>query len=339
MIRSSIKRHRLIFLSLAFFVIAISGYIFVKPAFNQLSGFLSKSEQVPANILLVEGWLSQRSLETAANEFRKNNYDFILTTGLKSTPEYYGVSMDGYLIFYTKSKLAVYKDNGTHTIEIAAKSELGGNNSAHFNFWINDKIVSDFSADKREKRYAVTWEGSFSDIDSVMIQFDNDKMGDFGDRNLFIKEIIFDGKVKIPFLNFSEYDITELDGRQRIKNNLTSNADMARRRLILMGIDSVRIISVPGEKAFINRTLTSAIAVREWLKTSEIKAEGINILSSGTHSRRTWMTFSKVLDDSCQIGIISIPDYKNNRSTKRRLFKTIRETAAIIYYWLILIPY
>jgi hypothetical protein len=98
MIRSSIKRNRLIFLSLAFFVITISGYIFVKPAFNQLSGFLSKSEQVPANILLVEGWLSQRSLETAANEFRKNKYDFILTTGLKSTPEYYGVSMDGYLI-------------------------------------------------------------------------------------------------------------------------------------------------------------------------------------------------------------------------------------------------
>jgi hypothetical protein len=106
-----------------------------------------------------------------------------------------------------------------------------------------------------------------------------------------------------------------------------------------MGIDSARIISVPGEKVLINRTLTSAIAVRDWLKTSEIKAEGINILSSGTHSRRTWMTFSKVLDDSCQIGIISIPDYKNNRSTKRRLFKTIRETAAIIYYWLILIPY
>ena len=336
---SSIKGIRLIILSLAFFVVAIAGYVFVKPAFNKLSEFLSKSEQVSANILLVEGWLSYQSLETAAQEFRKNNYDYILTTGLKSTPEYYGVTMDGYLIFYPVSKLTGYNDDTTHLIEIVAKSELDGINSAHFNFWINEKIADDFSADKRENRYAVFWKGVLSDIDSVMIQFDNDKMGDFGDRNLFIKEIIFDSQIKIPFLNFSEYDITELDGKQRIKNNLTSNADIARRRLTLMGIDSTRIISVPGEKVFINRTLTSAIAVRDWLKTSEIKAEGINILSSGTHSRRTWMTFSKILGDSCQIGIISIPDYKNNHSTKRRLFKTIRETAAIVYYWLILIPY
>jgi hypothetical protein len=106
-----------------------------------------------------------------------------------------------------------------------------------------------------------------------------------------------------------------------------------------MGIDSSRIIAVPGEKVIINRTLTSAIAVRDWLKTTEIKPAGINILSSGTHSRRTWMTFSKVLGDSCRVGIISIPDYKNNNSKKRRLFKTFRETAAIVYYWLILLPY
>ncbi len=335
---SSIKRSRLILFSIFIFV-PIAGYFFVKPAFNELSEYLSKSEHVTANILLAEGWLSYQSLETAANEFRQNKYEYIVTTGLKSTPEYYGVTMDGYLVFYPKGKLSGSEESGNHIIEIAARSELEGSNSAHFNFWINNKTVADFSVDRRKKKYAVSWMGNLSDIDSVMIQFDNDKMGDFGDRNLYVKEIIFDKNIKIPFLNYSEYDITGLDGEHRIKNNISSNAEMARRRLILIGIDSTRIIAVPGKKVIINRTLTSALAVRDWLKTSDIKAHGINILSSGTHARRTWMTFNKILDASCPVGIISLPDYKNNHTRKRRLFKTMRETAAIVYYWLILLPY
>lgn len=332
------KKRRLLIL-LIFFVIILAGYIFIKPAFSHLSGYLSKSEQVSANILIVEGWLPYPALETAVNEFHKNGYEYIITTGLKSTSEYYGVSMDGYLIFYPKNKLVHFDESGIHKIEVKAFSELDGENSAHFNFWVNKTLVSDFIAGKRKREYGISWVGRLSDIDSIMIQFDNDLMGDFGDRNLFVKEIIIDHSIIIPFLNYSEYDITKLDGKQRIINNLTSNAELTGKRLYSLGIDSSKIIALPGERVKINRTLTSALAVRDWLKISNIKVQGINILSSGTHSRRTWMTFSKVLGRSYKIGIISLPDNKNNYPQKRRLFKTLRETVAIIYYWLILIPY
>ena len=106
-----------------------------------------------------------------------------------------------------------------------------------------------------------------------------------------------------------------------------------------MGIDSSKIKALPGKKARVNRTLTSALAVRDWLGTSNPDVKGINIVSVGTHSRRTWMTYNRVLHKSYNIGIIALPDEKNSRSEISRFIKTVRETIAIIYYWFILIPY
>ncbi len=89
-----------------------------------------------------------------------------------------------------------------------------------------------------------------------------------------------------------------------------------------MGIDSSLIIAIPGNKVKINRTLTSALAFRDWLKTTNIDIKGINIISMGTHARRTWMTYNKILNEKYVLGLflfriifITIPDlksFKNN---------------------------
>jgi len=172
-----------------------------------------------------------------------------------------------------------------------------------------------------------------------MVQFTNDGIGDYGDRNLFVKALIFDNQIKIPFLHNSVCDVGKIDGIRRTINNINSNAERTAKNLVSMGIDSNLIIAIPGKRVRINRTLNTALAFRDWLKTSDIKVEGINILSSGTHSMRTWMTFNKVLDKSYDIGIISLPDYRNQYSRKRKVLKTLRESLGLIYYWIILIPY
>ncbi len=77
------KRKVLLIILIAFISILTLGYIFVKPAFNYLSGYLSKSEQVKANVLIVEGWLPEYALEMAYNEFEKGKYEYIITTGLQ----------------------------------------------------------------------------------------------------------------------------------------------------------------------------------------------------------------------------------------------------------------
>jgi hypothetical protein len=332
----TMRRKKLLFFSVLL-ILLLSGIIFNKTALRSLSAFLSASEKVDGNILIIEGWLPYNDLGFAIEEFRKTGSGYILTTGLKATPEYYNVNTDGYLIFQTGRILSRYNKPGHHTIAVKAASELDGINSAHFRFWINDSVAGDFLADKRKRKYTVGWNGPLSRIDSVMIQFDNDIRGDFGDRNLFVKELIFDNKLKIPFLNNSVYDISALDNKSRIVNNMNSNAEMTARRLIAMGVDPSVIIAVPGNMTRINRTLASALAVRDWLRKNNISVTGINIVSAGMHSRRTWMTFNRVLP--YKVGIIALPDSKVKYSGEIRVLKTIREAIAFLWYSVILIPY
>ncbi len=329
-----------LFIVLSVFIsILILGYIFLNPASNYLSTYLSKSEQVKANILVVEGWLPDFALEMAYEDFRKNGYEYIITTGLRAVIEYYEVSSNGYLIFYPKDKFSGLSEYGPHSIEVDAFSSLGGNNRAHFNLFVNDSVIADFYAEKRKKRYSSGWKGSLNKIDSIIVQFNNDSWGEFGDRNLFVKEISIDHKITIPYLNNSEYAVIKLDRSKRIINNFNSYAELARNKLLSMGIDSSLIIALPGKKVKINRTLTSALAFRDWLRSKDIDVKGINIISLGTHTRRTWMTYKRILNEKYQIGIVSLPDYNYNNSRINRLLKIIRETLAIIYYWVILIPY
>jgi hypothetical protein len=333
------KRKKSFTVLICFVALLAIMYFLVKPAFTYLSGYLSKSDQVNSNILVVEGWLPKYGLEMAYNEYKKNGYEYIVTTGLKYSIEYYQLYENGYLIFYTGDRLKNFNKSDHHIIEVNAYSELGGNHSAHFNLFINNLCIGDFKAEKHKQLFSVPWTGSLNDIDSVMVEFTNDDIGRFGDVNLNVKEIIIDHKIQIPFQNNSQYNIGLLGERKRIVNNFTSYAELAKNTLLSMGMASSRIISIPCNKVIINRTLTSALAFRDWIKTTNIDIKGINIISMGTHARRTWMTYNKILNEKYNIGIISLPDFGNSYSRKRRLLKTLRETAALIYYWFILIPY
>jgi hypothetical protein len=317
----------------------ITGSIIILTIRYNNTGFLSKTDKVEnANILVFEGWLPTDACLEAFREFKTNKYDLLVTTGLNSQ-EYCLVSMDGYLIFYLKNKFLNLDDSDSHIIEVTAYSELEGDNCAHFNLFVNDSMVKSFFADKTERKYGILWKNTLQKIDSIMIQFDNDAMGDFGDRNLYVKEITVDNKLVIPFQKNSEYDISAIDGIHRFVYNYNSLAEIARFEFLSMGLDSLLVKAVPGGKSAFNKTLTSVLAFRDWLAASGINVQGINIVSKGEHARRTWLIYKKVLDKSYDIGVIAIPEDKNNYSKRRRLYNTFREIIGIIYYRIILIPY
>ena len=332
------KKNGLFILVFIFISVLSLGYLFLNPAFNYLSGYLSKSEQVKANILVVEGWLPIDVIEIAYDEFLKNEYEYIVTTGLKISTEYYELSSKGFLIFHSKNRFSQIVDKGPHSIEIDAFSKPSMDNHAYFKLFMNDSLVADFYPEERTKKYRISWNGSLNKIDSIMVFLRNDK-GGIGDQNLYVKEITIDNRITIPYLNNSEFDITKPQRKLRIINNYISNAGLARNILMSMGIDSTQIIATSGERVKINRTLTSALAFGEWIKTTNINIKGINVISMGTHARRTWMTYNKVLNEKYKIGIISIPDSLDNHLREYKVLKTIRETLGIIYYWFILLPY
>jgi hypothetical protein len=334
-LKSKIKKRFFIVL-IAIACIALAGYIFRRPAYAYLTAYLSKSEQVSANVLVVEGWLPEYAIESVKNEFLKNKYEYIITTGIKSTDYYYMLSMNGYLIFYPGKLFKSYTDQRVHQVDIAAYSELGGRNRAHFNVFVNDSMISQFTANRKKHEYSFSWSGALADIDSIMVQFDNDEVGDFGDRNLYIDEVKVDQQLAIPYLKHSAYNISEFGINRRIVNDFNSNAQLTRNRLISAGIDSSAILSIPANPTAINRTLASALAVRDWLKRSDLKVKGINIMSEGTHARRTWLTYSQILGKSTSVGIIALNDFSNMWYHKNHLFYVSRQTLALVYYWFIL---
>jgi hypothetical protein len=313
-----------------------TGLILLHFTFITTQSFLSKTQKVKANVLVVEGWLPKYAIELVCKEFHENNYDHIITTGIKSSDlDYCPITSNGYLIFYPHFISTLNNDNGHHTIEVTAHSTMSGKYCAHFNFYVNNMILADFNADKKDRKYSINWEGSLKDIDSVMIQFDNDYLDKYGDRNLFVKEIIIDHKMIIPYQFNSELDFGLLDGKERIVNNFDSKAELWRNELIAYGIDPKDVTAVPAKKVYINRTLTSALAFRSWLKLTNIKVKGINIISLGVHSRRTWNIYKKMLGKSIEVGIISLPENGNNIGGRPKILAILYEVIGIIYYQII----
>lgn len=302
--------------------------------------FLGGSHRVKANVLLVEGWLTQETLEMANQELNDTGYKLIITTGIISKNlEYCRIPMNGYLIFNTKKFTNNSSGISKHSFGINARSEAGGIYLAHFKFYVNDSLINEYTTSKESVIYKAEWTGDLRNVDSVVVRFDNDLSDGKGDRNLYVKEILIDDSIRIPYQFNSVYDIGLPDGKDIEINNFYSNAELARNRLISMGIDSSRIIAVPANKVVFNRTLTSALAFRSWLKQNNTGITGINILSEGVHARRTWMTYKHILRKTTNVGIISLHENEVVSGHNHGIKAVLYEIAGLIYYSIVLLPY
>ena len=306
------------------------------PALVWFSGYLSITEKVKANTLLVEGWLEEASLKQVVDEFRSNNYDYIITTG-NILPDQYELYENGFLIFNLTNIDTAEHQKETHFLSVEAHSSLRGKEAAHFNFWVNDSLIRGFLTAKRSRQYEISWYGALSELDSILIQYDNDK-ANYGDRNLFITGLQIDQKYYKPYTLKADYDLSHLDGKRREERTTNSFAGQARARLINLGIDPRKVISVPGYKTNISRTYSSALAFRNWLDRSPLKIRGINVISLGDHSRRTWLTYKKVLAASQHTGIIALPDPYHKLPDLSGILFVTKQAAAYIYYKFLLLP-
>ncbi len=306
---------------------------------DRLTKYLTTTIRVDADLLLVEGWLPEKAILNAAAEFREHGYRQIVTTGISSSEPYLNMHSNGSLIFRTHKWFGNYQDEGIHTIAVGARCDQAGEETAHFLVLINDQPAAEFRSKKESSYFAVRWTGKLGNIDSVTIKFDNDRLDASGDINLYIKCLKVDERINIPYLNNSVYDITTSDGHMRIENDINSRAESARRRLILTGINPSVITAVPAGKKYVNRTLSSALAFKNWATATGSEIKGINIISEGPHSRRTWTTYNKILREKYPVGILPEPYKPENKSRLHSALRTFREAAGLIYYRIILIFY
>ena len=87
-------------------------------------------------------------------------------------------------------------------------------------------------------------------------------------------------------------------------------ARMAMQRLKRIGGDLPHVHAVPSPELLSepvrDRTYAEALAVKKWLKEQGVSVRSINVLTMGTHARRSRLLFQKAFGPGVEIGVIAI---------------------------------
>lgn len=82
-------------------------------------------------------------------------------------------------------------------------------------------------------------------------------------------------------------------------------AQLTAATFVALGFNPNQLIAVPTPYVKKDRTYASAVALREWLLTSDLNIKSLNLFSLGPHTRRSWLMFKTVLAPEYQIGAIA----------------------------------
>lgn len=94
-------------------------------------------------------------------------------------------------------------------------------------------------------------------------------------------------------------------------SDFNTTASVGADRLKAVGVPDELLQMVPCREAGKDRTFSSAVALREWLRQHNMTVQGINVVTEDTHARRTRLLFEKAFQGNVKIGVISVhsPDY------------------------------
>jgi uncharacterized SAM-binding protein YcdF (DUF218 family) len=121
-----------------------------------------------------------------------------------------------------------------------------------------------------------------------------------------------------------------------------TSAELSATILKKFGINEKAIVSIPPKPVKRDRTFASALAVKNWLAQKNIQPKGINVFSSGPHSRRSWMLFKEAIGEEIPVGIIACEnrgyDPKRWWETSSGVRVVLDETIAYLYAKLLFDP-
>jgi uncharacterized SAM-binding protein YcdF (DUF218 family) len=86
-----------------------------------------------------------------------------------------------------------------------------------------------------------------------------------------------------------------------------SVANVGAQRLRAAGVPHHRVLAAPAGASVRDRTYASAVALRDLLHAKALTPTRVNLLTEGTHARRTRLLFQAAFGDRVKIGIIAVP--------------------------------
>ncbi len=112
-------------------------------------------------------------------------------------------------------------------------------------------------------------------------------------------------------------------------------AALASAAVLKIGFPNEKLIEAPTAKTYRNRSFESAKAVRARLRELGLPVRGLNVVSEGSHARRTRAVYRKVFGREAEIGVIAVPprDYDSKRwwTSSEGVKATLMETLGWLY--------
>jgi hypothetical protein len=87
-----------------------------------------------------------------------------------------------------------------------------------------------------------------------------------------------------------------------------THAELAAAVLRHMDFIPDQLVAVPTAVRGRNRTYHSAVALRDWFREQGLEVIGLNVITVGTHARRTRLHYRRAFGPEVRIGIIAVPD-------------------------------
>ena len=84
-------------------------------------------------------------------------------------------------------------------------------------------------------------------------------------------------------------------------------AKLAASTLQALGTPEAKLVVAPAPAAQRHRTFRAANSFREKLAAASIEQAALNVVTLGTHARRTQLIYEKVFGDEVEIGVVSVP--------------------------------
>jgi uncharacterized SAM-binding protein YcdF (DUF218 family) len=91
-------------------------------------------------------------------------------------------------------------------------------------------------------------------------------------------------------------------------NDFRTSASVGAELLKKFGIPGKSVEMVPSHVIGRDRTYSSAVALRNWVRAHHVEVDSLNVMTEDTHARRTRLLFAKAFGPNVRVGVIAVPD-------------------------------
>jgi hypothetical protein len=339
---------------LLFLLVSITYFIFL---FNSFT-FFAYRNPVKSDVLIIEAWIPSFEVEQALPVINSDSISSVIIVG-KNYPndsdsiftmfqnkfenafqseklENAGIWLyaNSSLVFNLRAASFACELDDTLAIAIRAKGSESAGFFSHFNVIINGNYCGGAFTKATDSAFLFEIKQPAEGLQSIVVRFDNDLVYQNIDRNLNILSV----KVGESEIDATDQNSILIKDAGSYSSGFDSQADELKNYLIQTGIPTDKVTSISFESVRRNQTLAAAKAFKNYSSSGKISS--LNLVSSGLHSRRTWLTYKRLLGDGFTVGVINFKqsDFKKGTQDGNRIafIHLIDESFSYLFNWIYL---